>query len=129
MALLSTRRKLLAVVAVLAVLVVVTPYTGPFLTLLITRALVFAILAMSLDILLGFTGLASLGQAAYLGVGAYLTAILATKYQFGLGWSFSAVIVLGALIGAATAALFGLIAIRASGVYFLMITLALGQCV
>jgi len=36
----------------------------------------------------GFTGLASLGQAAYLGVGAYLTAILATKYQFGLGWSF-----------------------------------------
>src|SRR5690242_11395243 len=129
MALLSTRRKLFAVVVVLAAVVVVTPQTGPFLTLLITRALVFGILAMSLDILLGFTGLASLGQAAYLGVGAYLTAILATRYQFGLVWSFWAVIVLGALIGAATAALFGLIAIRATGVYFLMITLALGQCV
>jgi branched-chain amino acid transport system permease protein len=114
---------------VLAVVLVVTPHTGPFITLLITRALVFAILAMSLDILLGFTGLASLGQAAYLGVGAYLTAILATKYQFGLGWSFWVVIVLGALFGAAAAAFFGLLAIRASGVYFLMITLALGQCV
>ena len=70
MALLSTRRKLLVVIAVLAILAVVTPHSGPFLMLLITRALVFGILAMSLDILLGFTGLASLGQAAYLGVGA-----------------------------------------------------------
>src|SRR5262249_61076812 len=63
------------------------------------------------------------------GAGASLPGILATRPQFGLGWSFWTVIVLGALIGAATAALFGLIAIRATGVYFLMITLALGQCV
>jgi branched-chain amino acid transport system permease protein len=84
---------------------------------------------MSLDILLGFTGLASLGQAAYFGVGAYLTAILATKFHFGMGWDFSIVILLGVAIGAALAAVFGLFAIRASGVYFLMITLALGQCV
>ena len=84
---------------------------------------------MSLDLLLGFTGLASLGQAAYLGVGAYMTAILATKYQFGLGYDFWLVVVLGILAGAALAAIFGLLAIRATGVYFLMITLALGQCV
>jgi branched-chain amino acid transport system permease protein len=123
------RLKLPAVVAVLIVVAFATPNSGPFVILLVTRALILAILAMSLDILLGFTGLASLGQAAYLGVGAYLAAILATRYQFGLGWSFWAVIVLGALAGAATAAFFGLLAIRASGVYFLMITLALGQCV
>jgi branched-chain amino acid transport system permease protein len=91
--------------------------------------LAFAILAMSLDILLGFTGLASMGQAAYFGVGAYLTAVLATKFHFGLGWDFWLVIVLGILLGAALAAVFGLFAIRASDVYFLMITLALGQCV
>jgi branched-chain amino acid transport system permease protein len=97
--------------------------------LLITQALVFAILAMSLDILLGYTGLPSLGQAAYLGMGAYLTAILATEFEFGLGPSFWVLIVLGFVIGALTAALFGLFAIRATGVYFLMITLALGQCV
>jgi len=62
-------------------------------------------------------------------VGAYLTAILATKYGIGLGWDFWMVVALGMLSGAATAAFFGLFAIRASGVYFLMITLALGMCV
>src|ERR1700730_2131585 len=125
----SQRAKIIVVATVLAAVAAIVPSTNSFVILLATRALAFSILVMSLDILLGFTGLASLGQAAYLGVGAYLTAILATKYQFGLGWSFSAMIVLAALRGAATAALFGLIAIRASGVYFLMITLALGQCV
>jgi branched-chain amino acid transport system permease protein len=125
----TSRGKALAVAGLLIALGLITPYTNSFLILLITRALVLAILAMSLDLLLGFTGLASLGQAAYLGVGAYLTAILATKYQFGLGWSFWLVIVFGIAIGAATAAVFGLFAMRASGVYFLMITLALGQCV
>src|SRR5215472_5220199 len=58
-----------------------------------------------------------------------MTAILATRYQFGLGYDFWLVVVLGMLLGGALAALFGLFAIRASGVYFLMITLALGQCV
>ena len=58
-----------------------------------------------------------------------MTAILATKYQFGLGYDFWLVVVFGILLGAALAAVFGLLAIRATGVYFLMITLALGQCV
>src|SRR5262249_51567026 len=119
----------LVVVAALAAVAITVPHTNSFLILLATRVLAFAILVMSLDILLGYTGLASLGQAAYLGVGAYLTAILATKYHFGLGWDFWLVVVFGILIGAALAAVFGLLAIRASGVYFLMITLALGQCV
>jgi branched-chain amino acid transport system permease protein len=117
------------VIAAAAALAIVVPQTNGFVILLVTRVLVFAILAMSLDILLGFTGLPSLGQAAYLGVGAYLTAILATQYEIGLGSSFWLVVVLGMLMGAATAAVFGLFAIRATGVYFLMITLALGQCV
>ena len=121
--------KILLVVAALAAVVIIVPNTGSFIILLVTRALAFSILVMSLDILLGYTGLASLGQAAYLGVGAYATAILATKYHFGLGWDFWLVLLIGILLGAALAAIFGLLAIRASGVYFLMITLALGQCV
>src|SRR5882762_4369470 len=121
--------KVLFVVLAIAALAVLVPNTNSFIILLATRALAFSILVMSLDILLGYTGLASLGQAAYLGVGAYLTAILATKYQFGLGYDFWMVVVLGMLLGAALAAFFGLLAIRATGVYFLMITLALGQCV
>jgi branched-chain amino acid transport system permease protein len=108
---------------------IAAPFTGPFIILLLAQILVLGIVAMSVDLLLGYTGLPSLGQAAYLGVGAYLTAILATKLGFGLGWDFWIVVPLGMLIGAATAAFFGLFAIRASGVYFLMITLALGMCV
>src|SRR5258707_2432237 len=121
--------KVLIVVVALAAIAIIVPNTNSFVILLTTRALAFSILVMSLDILLGYTGLASLGRAAYLGVGAYLTAILATKYQFGLGFDFWLVLVFGILLGAALAAVFGLLAIRATGVYFLMITLALGQCV
>ena len=125
----NQRVKILLVVAALAALAIIVPNTNSFLILLATRVLAFAILVMSVDLLLGYTGLPSLGQAAYLAVGAYLTAILATKYQFGLGYDFWLVVVGGILLGAALAAVFGLLAIRATGVYFLMITLALGQCV
>jgi len=121
--------KILAVMVALLALLYIVPNSGSFVVLLATRAMAFAILAMSVDLLLGFTGLSSMGQAAYFGVGAYLTAVLATKLQFGLGWDFWIVVLLGILIGCALAAVFGLFAIRASGVYFLMITLALGQCV
>jgi branched-chain amino acid transport system permease protein len=125
----KSQLKIIGVLILLAAIVFIVPRSGSFVVLLATRAMAFAILAMSLDILLGFTGLASLGQAAYFGVGAYLTAVLATKFHFGMGYDFPIILVLGILIGAALAAVFGLFAIRASGVYFLMITLALGQCV
>jgi branched-chain amino acid transport system permease protein len=123
------RVKILIVVAALAAVALLVPHTTSFIILLATRALAFSILVMSLDLLLGFTGLASLGQAAYLGIGAYLTAILAARYQVGLGYDFWLVVAFGMLGAAALAALFGLLATRATGVYFLMITLALGQCV
>ena len=123
------RAKILIVVVALAAVALLVPHTTSFIILLATRALAFSILVMSLDLLLGFTGLASLGQAAYLGIGAYLTAILAARYQVGLGYDFWLVAASGMLGAAALAALFGLLATRATGVYFLMITLALGQCV
>ena len=123
------RRNMLILIAVLLAVLLATPHSGSYIIVLVTHALIFAILAMSLDILLGYTGLPSLGQAAYLGMGAYLTAILATRLQFGLDWTFWLVVVMGMAIGAATAAFFGLFAVHAGGVYFLMITLALGMCV
>ena len=89
--------KIMLVVAALLATVIIVPNTGSFIILLVTRALAFAILVMSLDILLGYTGLASLGQAAYLGIGAYATAILATRYQIGLGWDFWLVLLFGML--------------------------------
>lgn len=125
----SQKAKVLIVAIALLAFVLVVPQSGSFVVLLATRAMAFAILAMSVDLLLGYIGLASMGQAAYFGVSAYLTAVLATEFHFGTGWDFWLVVVLGLLSGAALAAVFGLFALRASGVYFLMITLALGQCV
>src|SRR3974390_917943 len=125
----SQQGKIAIITAILAAFAYIFPHSGSFGVLLATRAMTFAILAMSVDLLLGYTGLSSMGQAAYFGVGAYLTAVLATKFHVGLGWDFCIVVGLGILLGAALAALFGLFAIRAGGVYFLMITLALGQCV
>jgi branched-chain amino acid transport system permease protein len=121
--------KILMVAIGLLVVAYIVPHSGSFVVLLATRAMAFAILAMSVDLLLGYTGMSSMGQAAYFGVGAYLTAVLFTKFHFGMGWDFWIVVLLGILIGAALAAVFGLFAVRANGVYFLMITLALGQCV
>src|SRR5438105_8159681 len=125
----SQQIKILMVIAALVVFAYIVPQSGSFVVLLATRAMAFAILAMSVDLLLGYTGMASMGQAAYFGVGAYLTAVLATKFHFGMGWDFWLVVVLGILTGAGLASVFGLFATRAGGVYFLMITLALGQCV
>src|SRR5256886_12251977 len=92
---------------------------------LLTQAVIVAVVAMSLDILLGYTGLPSLGHAAYFGTAAYAVGILATEHQAG----FVVCLVAGVVLATVTAALFGLIAIRATGTYFLMITLALGMVV
>jgi branched-chain amino acid transport system permease protein len=106
-------------------LLLVPPYLSTFMLSLLTQALIYSILAMSLDIILGYTGLASLGHAAYFGLGAYAVGILATRYGAGF-WTTLVVGIVAALV---VAALFGLIALRATGVYFLMITLALGMVV
>ena len=111
--------------ALVLVLVVFPPMLSSFLLSLVTQALIYAILAMSLDIILGYIGLASLGHAAYFGLGAYAVGILSTRYGTGFWTTLAA----GVLLAAAVAAIFGLVALRATGVYFLMITLALGMVV
>jgi branched-chain amino acid transport system permease protein len=110
---------------VIFLLLIAPPFLSSFLLTLLTQALIYAILAMSLDIILGYTGLASLGHAAYFGLGAYSVGILATRYGAGFGITLPAGVFLAALV----AAIFGLVALRATGVYFLMITLALGMVV
>ena len=118
------RRALLAGVAI-AVLAVVGPVLPAYPLTLLTQALIVGILAMSLDLLLGYSGMPSLGHAAYFGVGAYAVAIMTTERQVGL----IGCLVVGILLATLTAAIFGLLAIRAAGTYFLMITLALGMVV
>jgi branched-chain amino acid transport system permease protein len=90
---------------------------------LLTQALIYGVFAMSLDVLLGYTGLPSLGHAAYFGVAAYALGLLSSRAGQGF-WA-----ALPWCVGAAalTGALFGFLAVRTRGAYFLMITLALGQ--
>lgn len=91
---------------------------------LMTRFLIFALFAMSYNIVFGYAGLLSLGHAAFFGAGGYTVALLKLHYNVDLFWISAP---LGILIAAFTAALFGIIALRASGIYFLLVTFALGQ--
>ena len=110
---------------ILLLLIVSPPFLSSFLLSLLTQALIYGVLAMSLDLLVGYLGLPSLGHAAYLGLGAYSVGVLTTRYGAN-SWIALAV---GLLLAMAVAAVFGLVALRATGVYFLMITLALGMVI
>jgi branched-chain amino acid transport system permease protein len=79
---------------------------------------------MSLDLIMGYTGLLSLGHAAYFGVAGYTAGILMVRYQVESFWINAPCAI---LVAALTAAVFGIIALRVSGIYFLLVTFALGQ--
>ncbi len=93
---------------------------------LLTQTWIYAIVAMSLDLLVGFTGLVNFSQAALFGVGAYTVAIGATRFHIT---GFAEVIVLGIVAAVLTAALFGLVALRSEGVGFIIMTIALNEIV
>jgi branched-chain amino acid transport system permease protein len=96
---------------------------GEYYVNLTSQIFIFAVFAASINLLLGYGGLPTLGHAAYLGVAAYLSALAFLK--FGLGhWLAAPVALLGTTLMAAG---FGLIALRATGLGFLMLTLALSQ--
>jgi branched-chain amino acid transport system permease protein len=111
-------------VALIAAALLLPPFVaGDFYINLASQIFIAAIFAMSLNLLVGFGGMTSLGHASYLGVAAYLAALLTTRYGFDHG-AAAALSILGTV---AMAAFFGVIALRASGLGFLMITLALSQ--
>lgn len=97
--------------------------SGDYLVIAATETLIFAILAVSLHVLLSVAGVASFGHAAFFGLGAYGVA-LAVK---GLGLGMGAALALAPLAGLAGAGLFALAAARLSGVYLAMLTLAFAQ--
>lgn len=91
---------------------------------LFTRIMIMAIFAMSLDLLVGFTGLVSMGHAAFFGIGAYCLGIFfGESDQFSL-WHALPISLLGAGVAAT---IVGWICIRSTGIYFIMLTLALAQ--
>ncbi len=118
--------KRLAAIVLLGMGLAAMPYLLPnYYVSIATQVLIFAVLAMSIDILAGYTGRTPLGHGAIFGTATYVTIYWATTLG-GSPWT-------GMLVGIAAAttvaAIFALLAIRTSGVYFLLLTLALGMIV
>jgi len=117
------RRHLAPLAALL--LVALFPLSGAgFYVELTTKIMIMAIFALSLDLLVGWTGLVSFGHAAYFGVGAYALAILSPKAEAAGMWSSLGIAVLAA---AACAFIVGIFVLRTRGIYFIMVTLAFAQ--
>ena len=114
---------IVTIVALIALPAVVSALNQPYYLELARRVLIFAIAAVSLDLILGYGGMVSFGHAAYLGIGGYAVGILA-YYGATNGWLQLAVAIGGSALVAAG---IGAVSIRTSGVYFIMITLAFTQ--
>ena len=111
------------VLLLLAVPLLATLLGQPYYIDLVRRVMVFAIAAVSLNLILGYGGLVSFGHAAYLGVGGYSVGILAF-YGFNSGWLQWPVAILASAL---VALVIGAISVRTRGIYFIMITLAFTQ--
>jgi branched-chain amino acid transport system permease protein len=110
----------------LAALLAFPSFGSDFYVELVAKTLVLAIFAMSLDLLVGFTGLVSFGHAAYFGIAAYAVAMITPKYDPASLW----LALPTAIIAAALAAfVIGLFVLRTKGIYFIMVTLAFAQMV
>ncbi len=94
------------------------------LTILFTQIFIFGILAMSYDILLGFTGIVSFGHAMFFGIGAYTTAIILSDFNQSIP-VFIASIVVGMIIAGILSFLVGLLTLRLKSHFFAMLTLAI----
>src|SRR5579862_7181949 len=111
--------------AVLWVALAILPFLFPDRIVLVTQILVAAMFALSLDLLLGYAGMISLGHAAFFGIGAYAAGILAAH-----GWSEPITgLVAAGLIAAATGYITGFIVARMNGVALLMVTMGFGLLV
>ena len=114
------RHRVAAVIAFLMVFPLLMPYQA-----LAVNILVFGLFAVGFNLLFGYTGLLSFGHAAFLGVGSYGTGI--AMVHGGLPWGLA--VLIGVLAAAAVGIVMGYLAIRTRGIYFSMVTLALGQIV
>ena len=117
---LIARHRVLASTLFLAIFPFIMPYEA-----LAANILIFGLFAMGFNLLFGYMGLLSFGHAAFLGIGSYLTGISIVHY--GLAWGTAIIVgVIGAAVGGL---IMGFLAIRTRGIYFSMVTLALGQIV
>jgi len=117
-------RKRIALGAALVALALFPLAGATFYTELVTKVMILAIFALSLDLLVGYTGLVSFGHAAFYGIGAYALGLLAPKYEAANLWLTLPAAVLAAGIAALAV---GVFVVRVKGIYFIMVTLAFAQ--
>lgn len=112
-----------AVLLAVALLVLVFPLGRPsFEASLFSRAVIFAVIGLSLNVLIGYTGQISLGHQAFVGVGAFTSAYMVSV----AGQPFLIAIVVAMAVGALQATVLGLVALRVRGLYFALVTLTYG---
>jgi branched-chain amino acid transport system permease protein len=111
------------VVAILAVLAAVPWVLARYQLSILTELLIFGLFALSLDLIMGYTGMVSFGHAAYFGLGAYASALLLLNFAVPV----PVALVAGALLAGAVALPVGYLSTRATGIYFAMLTLAFAQ--
>ncbi|MHA1598583.1 MAG: branched-chain amino acid ABC transporter permease [Alphaproteobacteria bacterium] len=114
----------LIMLVMFAALALLPLFAGEYYLLLATKILALAIFAISLDLLVGYTGMVSFGHAAFLGVGAYTGALLAPDYAAA---NMFITLPLSVLAAAAFALVVGVLVVRTHGLYFIMVTLAFAQ--
>jgi len=120
----TPRSRLVFVLACLAALAAYPLLAGNYGTDLVTKIMVYAIFALSLELLVGATGLVCFGHAAFFGIGAYAAVLLAPGNDpVSLAWLLPASVAAAALY----ALLMGALSLRTQGVYFIMVTLAFAQ--
>ena len=118
-------RRVLAWSAPVLLALIALPYVvPPYQTVLLTYGLVFAIAALGFNLLLGYTGLLSFGHSAYFGMGAYAVAFTVKYLKLE---SMEAFLLSGILASGAVAALFGLLCVRYTKIFFGILTMALSQ--
>ena len=120
----SPRRVLSWAVPAVIALVILPFVVPPYQTVLLSYGLVFAIAALGFNLLLGYTGLLSFGHSAYFGVGAYAVAFVVKYLKID---SMEVLLLAGILGSALVAALFGLLCVRYTKIFFGILTLALSQ--
>ncbi len=122
--LLLSKQALVIFAAGLFIAAVLPPFLPQFAITLLTSILLFAIFTASLDLLMGHTGLISLFQAVFWGTGGYTIGILASR---GIVQNFYLAMLISIIVVAAVAAILGLIVVRVTRLYFMIITFAIGQ--
>ena len=106
------------------ILIILVPLANTYIQSMVTKILIYAVFAMSLNLIYGYAGLFSLGHAAFFGAGAYTAGILIIRFGIQSFWLVAPASILITML---IAAIFGIIALQVKGLYFMFVTLALGQ--